>query len=54
MSTDGDEWDASKGPDCQKVRERKDLLDERQRKAVQHKTAEAAAKDHFLYNLTCE
>ncbi len=54
LTKDGDIYDPARGPECDAVQSRKDLLDERRRKAVTHKTATQAAREHFLYNLTCK
>ncbi|XP_052132189.1 uncharacterized protein LOC127751924 isoform X2 [Frankliniella occidentalis] len=54
LTNDGDIFDPNRGPECEAVKSRKALLDERLRKGVQYKSATQAARAHFLYNLTLD
>ncbi|XP_034248077.1 uncharacterized protein LOC117649410 [Thrips palmi] len=54
VTVDGEVSDPSRGPNGEVAKRRRDLLDERQRRAVVHRTAATAARAHFLYGVTAD
>ena len=52
VTVDGEVSDPARGPQGEVARRRRDILDERQRLAVLHRTAAQAARTHILCNLT--
>lgn len=52
LTPDGEVLDPGRGPDSEAVKDRQALLDERQRKASQYRSAADKARNHALYSLT--